>query len=98
MLRCAIFAPVNNAEDAFGQAATHAPQAMHDAASIARSDVSLLTRIAFPSGALPVETEIYPPAAMIRSNELRSTTRSLMGGKAAARHGSITSSSPSLKC
>jgi hypothetical protein len=52
--RCEIFAPVNNAADAFGQAATQAPHPMHAAASIARSALSLGTGIAFPSGALPV--------------------------------------------
>ena len=40
---------------------------------------------------------MYPPASMIRSNAERSTTRSLMTGKAAARHGSTTIVSPSLK-
>ena len=36
-------------------------------------------------------------AAMMRSNALRSTTRSRMTGKAAARHGSMGVESPSLK-
>ena len=44
--------------------------------------------MALPSGALPVGTETKPPAAMIRSKAPRSTTRSLMTGKARARHGS----------
>ncbi len=38
-----------------------------------------------------------PPAAMMRSNELRSTTRSFSTGKAVARQGSITISSPLSK-
>ena len=52
--RCAIFAPVNSAAEAFGHAATHAPQPMQAAASMARSASSFGTRIALPSGALPV--------------------------------------------
>jgi len=40
--------------DAFGHAATHAPQPMHAAASIARSAAGFGTRIEFASGALPV--------------------------------------------
>ena len=50
-----------------------------------------------PSGALPVGTETKPPAAMMRSSAPRSTTRSLITGKAFARHGSTTSVSPSVK-
>ena len=50
-----------------------------------------------PSGAPPVGAEMKPPAAMIRSNAPRSTTRSLTTGNASARHGSIVSVSPSLK-
>ena len=53
--------------------------------------------MALPSGALPVGTEMKPPAAMMRSKAPRSTTRSLSTGKAAARQGSIVSVSPSLK-
>ena len=49
------------------------------------------------ANAFPVFTEIYPPAWMIRSNAPRSTTRSLMIGKALARHGSSVKESPSLK-
>ena len=41
--------------------------------------------------------EMKPPAAMMRSKALRSTTRSLITGNARARHGSRYSSSPSLK-
>ena len=48
--------------------------------------------MALPSGALPVGTLMYPPAAMIRSNAPRSTTRSLITGNALARHGSMYSS------
>ena len=53
--------------------------------------------MALPSGALPVDTEMKPPAWMIRSRALRSTTRSLTRGKAAARQGSMVRVSPSLK-
>src|ERR1051325_11087308 len=51
-----------------------------------------------PSGVPPVFTETKPPDWMMRSNALRFTTRSLIGGKAFARHGSIVIVSPSLKC
>ena len=54
--RCEIFAPVNSAAEAFGHAATQAPQPMQAAASMARSASSLGTRIVLPSGALPVGT------------------------------------------
>ena len=40
--------------EAFGQAATHAPQPMHAAASIARSAFSFGIGIALASGAPPV--------------------------------------------
>ena len=46
-------------------------------------------------GAEPVLTEMKPPAWMIRSKALRSTTRSLMIGKRSARHGSTVIVSPS---
>ena len=83
--------------EALGQAATQAPQPMQAAASMARSAFSLGTGMALPSGAQPVGAEMKPPAAMIRSKALRSTTRSFTTGKAVARQGSITISSPSLK-
>jgi hypothetical protein len=44
---------MNNIADAFGHAATHAPQPMHVAASKARSAKSLGTGVVFASGALP---------------------------------------------
>ena len=53
---------VNSIADALGQAATHAPQAIHAAASMARSAFSLGTGIALASGALPVGALIKPPA------------------------------------
>ncbi len=89
--RCETFAAVNSMAEAFGQAATHAPQPMHAAASMARSASSLRTGIALASGAPPVATETKPPAAMIRSKALRSTTRSRTTGNASARQGSIVS-------
>src|SRR6476660_5402928 len=57
---------------------------MQAAESIARSETSFGIRIAFPSGAPPQFAETYPPAAMMRSNALRSTTRSLTTGNARA--------------
>jgi hypothetical protein len=70
---------------------------MQAAASMARSAFSLDTGIALPSGAQPVGAVMKPPVAMMRSNALRSTTRSFTTGKAVARQGSITISSPSRK-
>ena len=69
---------MNSTAEAFGQAATQAPQPMHAAASIARSASCFRHRMALASGALPVRTEMKPPAAMMRSKALRSTTRSLI--------------------
>ncbi len=93
--RCATFAEVNSIAEAFGHTATHAPQPMHAAASIAESAASFETGIAFASGALPVLTEMKPPAPMMRSRAVRSTTRSRITGNAFARQGSIQISSPS---
>jgi hypothetical protein len=54
-------------------------------------------RVVFASRAPPVGAVMNPPAAMIRSSALRSTTRSFTTGKARARQGSIRISSPSRK-
>ena len=75
--------------EAFLQTATQAPQPMQAAASMARPRPSFGTGMALPSGAPPVFTETKPPAWMMRSNALRFTTRSLTGGKAFARQGSM---------
>ena len=96
-LRWATLAAVKSEAEAFGQAATQAPQPMQAAASMARSAASLGTGMALPSGALPVRTETKPPAAMIRSKAPRSTIRSLTTGNAAARQGSMVTVSPSRK-
>ena len=80
---------MNSAAEPFGQAATQAPQPIHAAASIARSEFCFGTSMELASGAVPVEAEMYPPAAMIRSKALRSTTRSLITGKATERQGSM---------
>ena len=53
---CEIFAPVKSDADAFGHAATHAPQPMQAAASIASSARSFGTAIALPSGAPPTSS------------------------------------------
>ncbi len=50
-------APTNSDADAFLHAATHAPQPMHAAASMAASARSFGTGMALPSGALPVLTD-----------------------------------------
>ncbi len=84
--------------DAFGQAATQAPQPMQVAASNAWSAVRLPIGIRFASWALPVFTEMYPPDCTMRSRAPRSTTRSRSTGKAAARQGSMWISSPSRNC
>ena len=46
------------------------------------------------SGAPPVGAEMKPPASTMRSRAPRSTIRSLINGKAVARHGSTTISWP----
>ena len=73
------------------------PQPMHWAASKAASASGLGMSISFASGALPELTEIYPPEVMMRSKELRSTTKSLITGKAAARQGSTVMVEPEGK-
>ena len=52
----------------FGQAATHAPQPMHSAASIAASATGLGIGIRLASGAPPVGAVMKPPASTMRSN------------------------------
>ena len=94
--RCWILAAVNRLAALFGHAATHAPQPMQAAASIAASAASFGTGVMFASGAEPVGIEMYPPDSMMRSKAARLTDRSLMMGKPAARHGSITMWSPSV--
>ena len=49
------------------------------------------------SGAAPVGAVMKPPASMMRSNAARSTIRSLMIGKASARHGSTVIVSPDVE-
>ena len=51
--RCPILAAVKSDALALGHAATHAPQPMHCAASMARSAASFAMGTALPSGALP---------------------------------------------
>ena len=89
------FAAVKSEAEAFGHAATQAPQPMQAAASMAPRH-----RLSEPgwrcaSGALPVGAETNPPAAMIRSKALRSTTRSLTTGNARPAKARCRSSSPS---
>src|SRR2546423_13182558 len=84
--------------EALGQAATQAPHAMQAAASMAVSASSLATGTELASGADPVETEMKPPAAMIRSKADRFTTKSLITAKARARHGSMVMVEASTKC
>ena len=80
--RWVIFAEVNSIADAFGQAATQAPQPMQVALSKALSACNFGARLACASGAEPVLTEMKPPAWMIRSIAVRSTTKSLITGNA----------------
>ena len=61
-MRCETLAETKSMALAFLHAATHAPQPIQAAASIARSAACFGTGIALPSGADPVETEIKPPA------------------------------------
>src|SRR5262245_24057029 len=74
----------NNIALLFLQAATQAPQPIQAAAMKASSASFLSIGIALASTALPVFTEMYPPAWIILSKASRSTIRSLMTGKAAA--------------
>ena len=55
-------APANSMAAAFLQEATQAPQPMQAAASIARSAAARGTGRELASGALPVLTEMKPPA------------------------------------
>ena len=50
-------APVNSAADPLGHAATHAPQPMQAAESIAASATSFGMGVVFPSGAPPQLTD-----------------------------------------
>ena len=95
--RWVIFAAVNSMPDPLGQAATHAPQPMQVAASNARSAWIFGAGTEWASGADPALMEMKPPAWMMRSNAVRSTTRSLMTGNAPARHGSTSMVAPSAK-
>src|SRR5690606_25269364 len=90
MPRWVTLAAVHSIAEPFGQAAPPAPQPMQVAASKARSASALGTGVACASGAVPVGALMYPPAWMMRSKALRSTTRSLMTGNALARHGSTS--------
>src|SRR6266487_2194153 len=60
--RCATFAARNNIALLFLQAATQAPQPIQVAAAKDASAFSFSTGMAFASTALPVLTEIKPPA------------------------------------
>ncbi len=96
-LRWAILAATKREAEAFLQEATHAPQPMRAAASIERSLACFGTGMELASDAAPVLTEMKPPAWMMRSKAVRSTTRSLTTGKALAPNGSTVMVSPSLK-
>ena len=93
---CDTLADTKSIADAFLHAATQAPQPMHAAAAKASSASGLGMGRLLASLALPVLTDTKPPAAMMLSKAVRSTTRSLMTGKACALHGSTTMVSPSL--
>src|SRR5471032_150190 len=84
---CEILADTNSIADAFLQAATQAPQPIHVAELKASSAITLGIGIALASIVTPVFTETKPPACWILSNAERSTARSFITGKAAARHG-----------
>src|SRR5665647_3966835 len=71
-----------------GQAATQAPQPIHEAALKDSSAFSLSIGITLASGALPVFTDTKPPAWIILSNAFLSTIKSFITGKAADLQGS----------
>lgn len=81
---------MKSAAEPFGSDATHAPQPMHAAASIGRSEAGFGTGMALPSIAVPVGAVMKPPDAMMRSNALPSTARSFTTGKAAERQGRLS--------
>jgi hypothetical protein len=91
-----ILALTNSEADAFGHAATQAPQPMQVAASMALSAASFGTSTALPSGAEPTFVETKPPLRWMRSKDSRLTTRSLITGNGPARNGSTVMVSPSL--
>src|SRR4051794_27077238 len=93
---CEILALANSIALLFTHAATQAPHPIQAAAMNASSASFLSTGKEFASTALPVFTEINPPACIILSNAPRSTTRSFITGKAWLLHGSTTMVSPSL--
>src|SRR5687768_6585601 len=70
--RWATLAAVNREAEAFLQAATQAPQAIQLAAAKEASALSFSIGMALPSTALPVFTEIKPPACTMRSKAERS--------------------------
>src|ERR1043165_1427573 len=86
----------NNIAEVLGQAATHAPQPIQAAAAKDSSALCFSIGIAFASTALPVFTDMYPPAWIMRSKDVRSVTKSLITGNELARQGSTTIVSPSL--
>src|SRR5206468_13046843 len=93
--RCETFAAVKSIAERFGHAAAHAPQPMHAAASMARSESCLGIGIEFASGADPARAEMNPPACTMRSSALRSITRSFTMGNAPTRNGSTVIVAPS---
>ena len=64
--------------------------------AIAIGAVLFGTTLGASSGAEPARAPMNPPAWTIRSNALRSTTRSLISGNGLARNGSTTMVAPSL--
>src|SRR5205814_687957 len=94
--RWATLADRNNMAELFLQAATQAPQPIQAAAAKEASAFSFSTGMALASTALPVFTEINPPACIIRSKAPRSSIKSLITGNALARQGSTTMVSPFL--
>ena len=95
--RCATFAAVNNDAEALGQAATHAPQPMQAAASIAASASRLAMRVALASGALPVGARDVAARGDDAIQRAAVDDQVAHDGKARARQGSSHSSSPSRK-
>ena len=80
----------------FLHVAAQAPQPMQAAASIDSSASACEIGMALASGTEFVRTEMKPPACRIWSYAERFTTRSLMTGNAAERHGSMVIVAPSL--
>src|SRR5690606_41951872 len=85
-----ILADTNNIADAFLHADTQAPQPIHVADSNASSAIRLGIGMALAYGTPQVFKFTYPPACLLRSNAVRSTSKSFKTGNVEYSQGTIT--------